>query len=386
MDICKDSEFCGGCAYMGVPYEEQLLIKQNLVLSLLEERKINVKKVEEIEPTPSVHAYRNKMEYTFGDLSKDGPMTLGMHQKGKFMSIVTVDDCRLVHDDFNIILANTLKFCSRYSKYHKRSHEGLMRNLIIRRGVRTNELLINIVTARDTADESFDEEGFVRMICALTLKNEAVGILRTLNDNLADAVNCEELKVLWGRDYYNEKMMGLSFKVSAFSFFQTNVEAAEKMYSYAIDLIDDFEDKTVFDLFCGTGTITQTLAQKAEKVVGIELVGETVDAARENAGLNGLANCEFIQGDVFEVLETLSGRPDVIVLDPPRVGIHEKALEKIIGYGVNQIVYISCSPKTLIENLRYLEYYGYEVTSLKCFDNFAMTKHIETVALLTKKG
>lgn len=383
MEICKHDEFCGGCIYQGTSYEEQLKIKENEVLSLLDKKDIKCEQIMPIEPAPCQYRYRNKMEYTFGDQVKDGPMTLGMHQKRRFMSIVTVDECQLVHDDFNKILRATLDFCTErgYKHYHKKSHRGLMRNLIVRRGVHTNELLVNIVTS---SEPGFDEEAFVELLKGLDLEFELVGILRTFNDNIADAVNCEELKILDGRDYYMEKIMGLEFKVSAFSFFQTNIEAIENLYSYAVGLIDDFSGKVAFDLFCGTGTITQTLAQKAKRAVGVELVEEAVEAAKVNAALNGLDNCEFIAGDVFEVLETVSEKPDVIVVDPPRMGISPNALDKIISYGVDQIVYVSCNPKTLVENLYYLGYYGYKVKVLKPFDNFPNTKHIECVCLLER--
>lgn len=384
MEICKHNEFCGGCLYQGVPYEEQLNIKEQEVLGLLEKKEIHCGEILPIQPSPGQYGYRNKMEYTFGDMEKGGEMTLGMHRKKHFMSIVTVDECQLVHEDFNKILRATLDFCQEqgYAFYHKKSHKGLLRHLIIRRGVHTGELLVNLVTS---TEPGFDEAGYVAVLRGLELEHELVGILRTFNDRLADAVYCEELKVLCGRDYYMEKIMGLDFKVSAFSFFQTNVEAVEQLYSYAIGLIDDFSGKTVFDLFCGTGTITQTMAKKARKAVGVEIVEEAVEAARENAALNGLDNCEFLAGDVFEVLETVTEKPDVIVVDPPRVGISPKALDKIIGYGVEQILYISCNPKTLAENLYYLQYYGYEVRTLKAFDNFAGTKHTECVVLMSKK-
>ena len=182
-----------------------------------------------------------------------------------------------------------------------------------------------------------------------------------------------------------ERILGLDFKVSAFSFFQTNVEAVERLYTEALALADSFEGKTVFDLYCGTGTISQILALKAKKVLGIELVSEAVDAARENAKANGLNNCSFIAGDVFEVLKNVEEKPDVIVVDPPRVGIQPKALDKIIAYDVPEIVYISCNPKTMADNLKYAEYYGYDCKYLKPFDNFPMTKHIESIALLTKR-
>ena len=393
MEICRDSNVCGGCVYQGVDYEEQLNNKAGEVRGLLDKKNIKYGQLFDIEPAPERYGYRNKMEYTFGDMEKDGPMTLGMHKKRHFMSIVTVDQCQLVHDDFNKILRAVLSFASErgYTKYHKKSHKGLMRHLIVRRGVRTGELLVNVVTSSEgeadgvsPGSTAFDEAAFADMILALPLENKVVGILRTINDRLADAVYCDELRVLHGRDYYMEEILGLKFKVSAFSFFQTNVDAVEKLYSYGLDLIDDFQDKTVFDLYCGTGTITQTLAKKAKKVIGIELVEEAVEAAKKNAALNGLDNCEFIAGDVFEKLQTVEEKPDVIVVDPPRMGITPDALDKIISYGVDQIVYISCNPKTLVENLYYMQYYGYRVESVKPFDNFPGTKHTECVTLLVK--
>ena len=422
---CPQRDDCGGCKYQGVPYEQQLEEKENEVRRLLEEKSIKLCSDPEpektlflpIEPAPNRFEYRNKMEYTFGDMVKNGPTTLGMHKKGHFMSIVTVDNCQLVHPDFNVILKATLDFVNDqgYSHYHKRKHTGLMRHLIIRRGVRTGEILVNICTssegeakAGEPMKESmtaFDEAGYVAAISKLEdegrLENKVVGILRTINDRLADAVYCDELRVLKGRDYYNEEIMGLKFQVSAFSFFQTNVDAVEKLYSYAVGLIggDGFTDgelktdadsgqasyagKTVFDLYCGTGTITQVLARAAKEVVGVEIVEEAVEMARETAKANGLDNCRFIAGDCFKVLDSIDDKPEVIVVDPPRVGIKTDALDKIISYGVDQIVYVSCNPKSLAENLYYFKYYGYDIVSVKPFDNFPGTKHIEVVCLLS---
>ena len=217
------------------------------------------------------------------------------------------------------------------------------------------------------------------------MNNTIVGILHTVNDNVADFVYCEKLHIIWGRDYYMEKIMTLKFKVSAFSFFQTNILAVEKLYTEALSLIKDLDGKTVYDLYCGTGTITQTLALRAKKVIGVEIVEEAVEAARENAKMNGLNNCEFIAGDVLAVLDQLPEKPDVIILDPPRVGVHPKALEKLLNYRVNQIIYISCNPKTLAENLSFMQYYGYQTVSVKAFDNFPNTRHIECVVLLNKE-
>ncbi|MEG2522013.1 MAG: 23S rRNA (uracil(1939)-C(5))-methyltransferase RlmD [Anaerovoracaceae bacterium] len=382
MDICKHDAFCGGCIHQGISYNQQLADKEKEVLDLVNSKKLKIDKIDPIEGSPNQYRYRNKMEYTFGDLVKDGEMTLGMHKKGHYMSIVTVDECQLVHEDFNKILRATLDHATEkgYTKYHKRSHQGLLRNLIVRCGERTNQLLVNIVTTSDEMDES----GFCQMINGLELEFEVVGILRTINDNLADAVKCEELRVLQGRDYYMEKIMGLEFKVSAFSFFQTNISAVERLYSEALDLVEDFGGKTVFDLFCGTGTITQTVALKAKEAIGVEIVQDAVDAAIENAKLNNLDNCKFIAGDVFDVLDNITEKPDMIIVDPPRKGIDNKALDKIVKYGVKEILYISCNPKTLVENLYYLNYFGYEVKYLKPFDNFPNTKHVECVVLLSK--
>lgn len=399
MDICKHDEYCGGCIYQGVPYDEQLKIKQQQLFDFMKIYEIESKEVSEIEPSPAQYRYRNKMEYTFGDLVKDGEMTLGMHRKGRFMSVVTVDSCQLVSEDFNKILTGTLKFCSKYSKYHKRKHDGLMRNLILRRGERSGEILVNIVTTSDSGSvsasdngseiknihgEKFDESGYVDMINSLDLENDVVGILRTINDDFADSVKCQTLRILQGRDYYTEEIMGLSFKVSAFSFFQTNVIAAERLYTEAVSLIDNLGGKTVFDLFCGTGTITQYIARNAKRVIGIELVEEAVQSAQENAKLNNIENCEFIAGDVFKVLEHIDEKPDLIIVDPPRPGIQGKALDKIASYGVEQILYISCNPKTLCMDLRRFKEYGYEILYMKPYDNFANTKHVESVVLMTR--
>jgi 23S rRNA (uracil1939-C5)-methyltransferase len=219
----------------------------------------------------------------------------------------------------------------------------------------------------------------------LPLKNKLVGVLHTINDRIADFVYADKIETIWGRDYYMEEIMGLKFKVSAFSFFQTNILAIEKLYTEALSLIKDLDGKTVFDLYCGTGTIAHIMSLRAKKVIGVEIVKEAVEAAKENARLNGIDNCEFIEGDVLEVLDYIQDIPDVIVLDPPRAGVHNKALEKILNYRVKQIVYISCNPKTLVENLGLMQNHGYEVKSVKAFDNFPYTRHVETVCLMSRK-
>ena len=371
--VCEHDDFCGGCVYQGTPYDEQLRIKEEEVKQLVQAEGLSPLVFDEIEgcPESSRYKYRDKMEYTFGDEVKDGPLCLGMHRPMQFMAVTTVDHCQLVSEDFNKILRYTLDFCVEkgYSKYHKRRHTGLLRNLVIRQGFHTNEIIVNIVTS---SDGDFAESEWLQGLQALTLDGEIVGVMHTLDDDKADSVKCDELRIIWGRDYYMEHIMGLDFK--------------ERLYSKAISLIDDFKGKNVYDLYCGTGTISQVMAKSARHVTGVEIVPESVDMARENAALNGITNCDFICGDVFDVLEKASmlEKPDVIVVDPPRVGMMPDAIQKIASYGVDQIVYISCNPKSLVKNLSQFTLYGYEVQYLKPFDNFPMTKHVETVVLMSR--
>lgn len=385
MPVCHISENCGGCIYQGVSYEEQLAEKDRGVRTLLEKYDVDPSVYQGMVPAMERYRYRNKMEYTFGDLEKDGPLTLGMHKKKHFMSIVTSDCCQLVPEDFNRILRGTLEFCRErgYKFYHKMSHEGLLRNLVVRRGVKTGELLVDIVTSSQV---EFDEEGFLNMIMGLSLDEKIVGVLHTTNDRVADAVIDEGTKILFGRDYYNEEILDLKFKVSIFSFFQTNIPAIERLYSDALDLMPDIDSKNVFDLYCGTGTITQLMASRARHVTGIEIVQDSVDSALANTEINGIENCDFICGDVLKVIGQVEEKPDMIVVDPPRAGMHDKVVDILSGYGIPQLMYISCNPKTMCINLQRFKSNGYEPVFIKSYDNFPGTKHVETVALLIRQN
>lgn len=395
---CVHKEFCGGCTYNGEPYSVALKAKENEVKELLKE-KANSEFEDEYAgiqgcPYKWQFKYRNKMEYTFGDLTKGGEMELGMHKKGNFMSIITVDHCQLVPWDFNIILNQTLQFAkaSGLKHYNKKTHEGFFRNLIIRRGIRTGELLVDLVTSSEGI-ESFDAAKWKDEILNLKLEDKVVGIMHTVNDNIADAVNCDEQRILFGRDYYYEEICGLRFKVNIFSFFQTNVEAIERLYQEAVALLPDLEGKTVYDLFCGTGTISQIVAKSAKEVIGVEIVRDSVEAAEVNVKLNEIDNCSFVCGDVFDVLSRATDgndvsidlpKPDVIIVDPPRVGLRTKTVNKIASYGVPEILYISCNPKTLAMDIADFKLVGYEPTYIKAYDNFPWTKHIEAVVSLSK--
>ena len=218
----------------------------------------------------------------------------------------------------------------------------------------------------------------------LTLSGKIVGILHTTNDSLADVVRNDSTKILYGQDYFYEDLLGLKFQISPFSFFQTNSLGAEVLYETARSYVGETKDKVIFDLYSGTGTIAQILAPVAKHVTGVEIVEEAVEAARRNARENRLDNCTFLVGDVLKVIDELEEKPDLIVLDPPRDGIHPKALEKIIKFGVERMVYISCKPTSLVRDLEILQARGYRVERAGAVDLFPGTYHVETVCLMSR--
>lgn len=381
---CKHFNVCGGCSMLSVPYEKQLEIKERQVMDLFLEQDIFGFNFQGIEQSPQTKEYRNKMEYTFGDEMKDGPLTLGLHKKGKHIDILTVDGCFLVDNDFINVLTSTVEYFNEKNTpyYRNMSHKGYLRNLVVRKGINTNEMMVNIVTS---SQEDFDMTEYKDMLLNLDLKADLVSILHTINDGLADAVNCDELIVLHGRDYIQEELLGLKFKISPFSFFQTNTKGAEKLYKIAREFVGEHNDKVVFDLYSGTGTIGQVMAEKAKKVYGIEIIEEAVEAANKNAKLNNLTNCEFIAGDVAKTVNKLKAKPDIIIVDPPRPGVHKDAIRDISKFDSKEIVYISCNPKTLVLDLVEFKKYGYEVEKVKCMDMFPNTPHVETVVSLKRK-
>ena len=392
--VCSIFPACGGCMYQTMAYEDQLHMKEEQVRSLLDgvvnERKKNSGKDlpsykwEGIHGSPIEFRYRNKMEFSFGDEYKDGPLSLGLHKKGSTYDVLTAGDCKLVHEDMTKILLCVWEyFRSRGASYYKKmQHIGFLRHLLLRRGVTTGEILVHLVT---TTQEQWDMEPLVQELLSLPLEGKIVGIMHILNDSLSDVVQSDETHILYGRDYFYETLLGLQFKVSTFSFFQPNSLAAEVLYSVVRDYIGDTKGQEVFDLYSGTGTIAQLAAAVAKEVIGVEIVEEAVEAAKENAERNGLTNCRFIAGDVLKVLDELLEKPDTIILDPPRDGIHPKALPKILAYGVENIVYISCKATSLARDLPAFLEAGYRLERACCVDQFCETVHVETVVLLSHK-
>lgn len=382
--MCSHYALCGGCTYQTMRHEEELRLKERQVKRLLENAGICVQSWEGIVPAPSETGYRNKCEFSFGDEEKDGDLALGMRKRMSYYEVVTLKDCNIVDADYLRIIEGTLQFFQerRVPFYHKARHDGSLRHLVVRKGAATGEILINLVTSSEVP---FSVEEFKDMLLGLELDGSVCGILHSVNDGLADVVKSDEMRLLYGRDFFMEKLFDLKFKVSVYSFFQTNSAGAEKLYSIVKEFAGDVADKTVFDLYCGTGTIGQIMAEAgSKKVLGIELIEEAVVAANENAKRNHLENCTFLAGDVLKMVDELEERPDLIIVDPPRDGIHPKAIGKIIAFGAPEIVYVSCKPTSLARDLEIFQQEGYQVERVKLMDMFPRTVHVETVCLLSK--
>ena len=429
---CPHFGVCGGCLYQSLPYEEQLKIKEGQIKSLLDSV-CKSYEFEGIKGSPISDGYRNKMEFSFGDEYKGGPLALGMHRRGSFYDIVNTPQCHIVHEDFRKILTATLEYFTEKGMgyYRKLQHEGYLRHLLVRRAVKTGEILVALVTSGQTGKEGMPQsletekvllEEWKKTLLALKMEGSFAGILHIRNDTLADVVQSDETTVLYGKGYFYEELLGLKFQITPFSFFQTNSLGAEVLYETARGYVGETKDKVVFDLYSGTGTISQIIAPVAKKVVGVEIVEEAVGAAKvnaeaipvqdsvkgvcgmlgleplylacegrlvifapkENAEANGLHNCEFIAGDVLKVIDEITEKPDLIILDPPRDGIHPKALDRIINFGVDHLVYISCKPTSLVRDLVILQERGYKLERAVAVDMFPATANCETVAKLIR--
>ncbi len=382
-EICPHFGVCGGCLYQSLPYIHQLRLKEYQIRQLLD-RLDDEYKWEGIKASPREFGYRNKMEYSFGNEVVDGPLTVGLHKRGGFYDIVPVRDCKIVDEDFRMILMMTEIYfrALKIPFFHKMAHEGVLRYLVVRKGLKTGDIMVALVTT-SALDRSV-AEGFAEQLRSVTTQGKIVSILHMISDRPSDVVSAERIEVLYGQDYFYEELFQLKFKITPFAFFQTNTFAAEVLYETVRGYLGTMKDKQVFDLYCGAGTISQVLAPAAKKVIGIEIVHEAVVAARENAVMNGLTNCEFIEGDVGEVLSGITELPDIIVLDPPREGIHPKTLKRIIDFGVDRIVYISCKPTSLVRDIEVMQQAGYLLERASAIDMFVGTQNIETVAVLSK--
>lgn len=389
---CPHFGQCGGCTSQFIPYENQIELKKQQVLKLFKdnlEAAVSREEAEvfnnlEIQHSPELYEYRNKMEFTFGNYEKDGQLNLGMHVKNRSFSVITVDQCKIVDEDIRKIITIIVDYFRKENLpfYKVMKREGYLRNLVVRKAKNTGEILVNLVT---TSQINFDLKPLTELLVNAGYDGIFKGFIHTINDSLSEIVQPDDVEVLYGEDHITEKILGLKFKISPFSFFQTNSTGAEKLYSIVKDFIEESKAKVVFDLYCGTGTIGQIVAPEAKKVIGIELIEEAVKAANENAKLNGLTNCEFIAGDVAQVIKDVHEKPDIIILDPPRPGVHPKAMDYVIKFNAPEIVYVSCNPKSLMVDLKALSEAGYVIKKVVLMDMFPHTPHVETVVLIEKK-
>lgn len=381
---CPHFGVCGGCSSQNLTYEKQLELLSDEVCELFEGKDLPMGMYLGVKGSENTWEYRNKMEFTFGDLEKGGELTLGMHMKGKSFGVLTVDNCMIVDEDFRKVLTLTVDYFRKQNLpyYRVMKREGYLRHLVVRKASNTGELMVNLVT---TTQIDFDLSEYTEILKSQTYKGQLVSVLHTENNSFSDAVVPEKVNILYGRDYITEELLGLKFKISPFSFFQTNSRGAESLYSIVRDFMGNGDNKVVFDLYCGTGTIGQIAAPNAKKVIGLELIEEAVEAAKENAKLNGLDNCEFIAGDVAETIKKVKVKPDIIILDPPRSGVSPKALDYVIKFNAKEIIYVSCNPKTMVDNLETLLAAGYKVEKSKVKDMFPNTPHAEVCVKLVKQ-
>uniref|UniRef100_UPI002942D6BE 23S rRNA (uracil(1939)-C(5))-methyltransferase RlmD n=1 Tax=uncultured Tyzzerella sp. TaxID=2321398 RepID=UPI002942D6BE len=380
---CHCFGICGGCTYQNISYDKEIDIKKNNVLKILKDEGIENFEFLGINKSPDINCYRNKMEFSFGDTGIDGELSLGMRRRNSYYEVVNASDCKIISEDIRKILKCVLDYLKNTNEtfYHRMKKTGSLRHLLVRQAFFTKEIIIGLVTS---SQFNSDLEKLKDNILNLDIEGEIKGFLHIINDSIADVVKADKINVVYGKDYFYEKLLGLDFKISLFSFFQTNSAGAEKLYNIIKRFVGEVNNQIVFDLYCGTGTIAQIVAKEAKKVIGIELVEEAVEAAIINARLNSIDNCEFIAGDVYKIIEELNEKPDLIILDPPREGINPKAIRKIVNFNTDRIIYISCKASSLAKDLKLFIESGYTVDKVEIMDMFPRTYHVETVVLMSK--
>jgi 23S rRNA (uracil1939-C5)-methyltransferase len=381
---CQHYPACGGCRFQDLAYEAQVEAKAAQVEDALRRiGGIDEPPLEPIVPAEEIFHYRNKLEYSFTQL-EDGP-TLGFHKAGRWDEVLEIERCWLTTDLGNAI-RNAVREWARGDKlvaYDQEEHTGYLRHLVVREGMKTGQVLVQLVTA---PGEKFDTGGFVD---ALRRFPEVRSVHWSVNETAAEVTNLPT-QLLWGDEAIEEELCGLRFRVRPNAFLQTNTRMAERIYELVRDFAALNREETVYDLYCGIGTIGLVLARDSLTVWGIDISEESIACALENAELNGIGNAGYFAGNVGQVLEELrdrSGGADVVVVDPPRAGLAGKALKRLGEVGAPRIVYVSCNPTTLAGDIKRLrEEFGYELRRARPVDMFPHTPHIETVSLLERRG
>ncbi len=370
-----------GAPWQVLSYERQLEVKQAQVQDALRRiGKLEAFALEPIVPAMSQWRYRNKLEYSFG-ADASGELVCGFHAPGRWDEIVPVADCLLASEPANAAREQIVSWCRAQglSAYDRRSGEGFLRNLVVREGRRTNALQVRLVTSMGQLDRD-----------SLTRAGEGLdGLLWTRVDSVAETTQGGETELLAGSDRFEEVLGGMRFEISAEAFFQTNTEMAERLYQLAIEYAAPVGFERVYDLYCGIGTIGLLMSPRVAEVWGLELVPEAISDAIANARANEVDNAHFFAGDVRLALRDLTeraGRPDTLVVDPPRAGLSQKVVRRMIEAAPTRIVYVSCNPTTLAPNAAQLVEAGYELVRVRPVDMFPQTPHIECVAELVRRG
>jgi 23S rRNA (uracil1939-C5)-methyltransferase len=379
---CVHYPACGGCRFQDLAYERQLEAKAGQVTDAM--ARIGGFAQLELEPAvpaESIFHYRNKLEYSFTETPEGAG--LGLHRAGRWDEVLDIEKCWLTTDVGNAI-RNAVRDWARaegLTVYDQATHEGYLRHLIVREGLNTGQALVVLVTAPGRLD------GEERLVETLQRFPEVRSVYHAVNDRPAEVTNVPG-KLLSGEDAIEEEILGLRFRVRPNAFLQTNTAMAEVLYALAREYAGLTGEETVFDLYCGTGTIALSMAREALTVWGVEVSEESVACAIENAELNGVTNTAFFAGEVGDSIEELherAGKPDVVVVDPPRAGLSAKALRRIARLEPARIVYVSCNPTTLAGNAKELVgEHGYRLERARPVDMFPHTPHIETVALFVK--
>jgi 23S rRNA (uracil1939-C5)-methyltransferase len=367
-----------GAPWQVLPYERQLEIKAEQVRDALERiGHLEGFAMEPIVPAVEEWRYRNKLEYSFGT-GPDSELVCGFHAPGRWDEILPMDDCLLASERSNAVRETVLQWCRAQglSAWDRREQIGLLRNLVVREGRRTGELQVRLVTSPGSID-----------VDSLADAVKCDGLFWTRQDQLGETALGGETTLISGSPWLREQLGGLELKISPEAFFQTNTEMAEQLYAIAAEFAQLRGHERVFDLYCGIGTIGLSLAARAREVVGVEIVEPAVADAIENARLNDIVNARFYAGDIRlamrELVET-AGRPDVAVVDPPRAGLSQKVVRRIIEAQPSRIVYVSCNPTTLAPNAAQMVEAGYRLVRVRPVDMFPQTPHIESVALLER--
>lgn len=397
--FCEHFGVCGGCQWQMLPYEKQLFYKQKQVTdNLTRIAKIDLPPIAPIIGAEQTERYRNKMEYTFatrkyipteefrrmkanGENFDNQPGAAGFHVRGFFDKVVEINTCHLQEEPTNLVRKTIAAFAIEHGLpfYDIKRHEGWIRNLLIRTST-TGELMVNVVIA-------YEDEPYRVQLLDLLLKKfpEITTLLYTINGKKNDSLHDQQPVTYFGKGYIIENLEGLQFKISPKSFFQTNTRQAEKLYAVTREFAELDGSQMVYDLYCGTGSIGLFVSHQAKKLVGVEVVADAIEDAKENAELNNVQHASFFAGDVIDICDdaffATHGKPDVVITDPPRAGMHEKLIRKLLEMAAPTVVYVSCNPATQARDLGLLSE-RYKVTRIQPVDMFPHTLHIENVVQL----